>query len=1064
MTKRKWSRTQQMWVIIVLCIAVFAVAIKAIPEVTWPIYWKVMTAALITCALCIALFEVWLRRVLGRRDQAINFLDRVAGGDLSLSAREIIAATRSERMAASLRALVSNLERTIRRFGQLAADVVAASQQMSARSRVLSRSAAEQLVSTETTSASVTQIDRSINNVRSSMEELAANAEETSASILEMSASIEEVSRIADTLADFVDQTASAIEEMIVSINEVASNTDSFSSFAVQTASSMVQMNATTREIGNSAKESSELAKSVRNAAGEGRQAVTGTVEGMRRIEGAVSEAKQALNELAERSTEIGEIVRVIDEIAGQTNLLALNAAIIAAQAGDRGKAFGVVADEIRDLSERTSLSTDEIRTLIGNVQRSVEHATEQMTLSAQRVSEGVGLTARAEEVLQKILDLTARSTSSMAEIARATEEQARGSAQATTAIEEVTKMVQQTAAATQQQSQTSRKLGEQASTVRDTTRHLKRATAEQQTGSQAIGRAMQNIMVLVQRVHESIAVLGTESNAIVQAMRAVQQATRESNVSIADLNQMAGTLTHESALLDQELGRFTLPHPNEGGSVTTATILWQQLNLDPVYVTAAALGYMSRAVHATLVTYGEGAELMPGLAERWEVLEQGRCYRLYLRRGVRFHNGRVLEARDVRDSFVRLLSPELKSPSSWILRTVAGAEEVLSGRSKQLSGISIRDPHTIDIHLDEPLAFFLSLLSMNETSIVPSEEARDRQRFRTRAIGAGAFRIDEIVEGQRIRLTRNTDYYIPGQPHVDGLSFRLDLRSGRDVADAFARGELDIAHGIPPKIARDWQRDSRYAPFMLDTTQLHTSYFAYDCSVAPFDRAEVRRAVNHAIDRDRLNERVFGGLGVVARSLLPPGLLGYDPALRGFERDLERARSLMRDAGYPTGFRVEYRTWETDEFNNSGLLALIIEDLAAIGVEVNITSHSAIEARSPLQQPGHGMVFCGNWYADFPDSDNFFYVFFHSDSGAVRGTYFHSPEIDRQIIEGRRAADIEQRREIYRALNAMVVREAPLATLFHERLFVVHKPEIRGLRTSLVPPPVRYQDVWIEA
>ena len=229
-----------------------------------------------------------------------------------------------------------------------------------------------------------------------------------------MSASIEEVSRISDTLADFVDETASAIEEMIVSINEVATNTESFSSFAIQTASSMVQMNVTTEEIGKSAKQSSELAKSVKEAASEGRQAVSGTVEGMQRIEAAMSEAKSALAELADRSDEIGEIVRVIDEIAGQTNLLALNAAIIAAQAGDRGKAFGVVADEIRDLSERTSLSTDEIGTLISNVQRSVERATEQMTTSAQRVSEGVGLTARAEQVLGKILDLTARSTNSI--------------------------------------------------------------------------------------------------------------------------------------------------------------------------------------------------------------------------------------------------------------------------------------------------------------------------------------------------------------------------------------------------------------------------------------------------------------------------------------------------------------------------------------------------------------------------------------------------------------------------------------------------------------------------
>lgn len=1063
MPKRRWSRTQQMWVIIVLCIAIFALLLLAIPEIRGPLYWKVMAAAAAACILCIILFELWLRRVLGRRDQAITFMNRISAGDLALSAGEIVTATRSERMASALRALVSNLERTIRRFAQLATDVSAASQQLASRTRVLTRSAAEQLLSTESTSASAGQIDASINSVRTSMEELSANAEETSASILEMSSSIEEVSRIADTLAQFVDETASAIEEMIVSINEVASNTESFSSFALQTASSMVEMNATTEEIGKSAKQSAELARSVKEAASEGREAVERTVEGMRRIEGAVGEGKKALGELAERSAEIGEIVRVIDEIAGQTNLLALNAAIIAAQAGERGKAFGVVADEIRELSERTSLSTDEIRTLIGNVQRAVEGAAEQMSISAGRVSEGVGLTARAEQVLGKILEMTERSTSSIAEIARATEEQARGSAAATAAIEEVTKMVQQTASATQQQSQTSRKVGEQAATVRDTTRHLKRATSEQQSGSQAISRAMQNIMSLVQRVHESVAVLTTESSAIVHAMSIIEQAARESGVSITDLNQMANTLTHESMLLNQELGRFALPRPNEGGSITTATVLWQQLNLDPPYVTAAALGYMSRAVHANLVTYGEGAELMPGLAERWEVLEQGHVYRLHLRRGVRFHNGRLFEARDVHDSFVRLLSPELQSPSSWILRNVRGADDVLSGKTKQLSGVTIHDPHTVDIALDAPLAFFLSLLSMNETAIVPADDARDRDRFRTRPSGAGAFRVEEAVEGQRVRLRKNEDFYLPGQPHIDALTFRLDLRSGRDVADAFLRGELDIAHGIPARVASEWQHDSRFAPYMLTTTQLHTSYLGYDCSMPPFDRVEVRRAVNHAIDRERINERIFGGLGVIAHSLLPPGLLGYDANLSGFPHDPDRARSLMREAGQASGFRVEYRTWDTDEFNNSGLLALLIEDLASIGIEVQITHHSATDARQPLQQPGHGLLFCGNWFADFPDPDNFFYVFFHSDSRAVRGLHFHSPELDRRIVEGRRSGDLDKRTEIYRSLNDMVIHEAPLATLFHERLFVVHKPEVRGLRTSLVPPPVRYHDVWIE-
>jgi methyl-accepting chemotaxis protein/ABC-type oligopeptide transport system substrate-binding subunit len=1064
MPQRKLGRAQQSWILVAVCIVLFAFLILLIPGMTRRIWTWTIVAALVSSGICAALFYLWLRTAIDRRATSINALNRITAGDLSLTANDIRAVTQSESMATALRALVTTLERTIRRFGQLATDVATVSNQISGRARVLARGAAEQLVSTENTSASVKQIDQSINSVRGSMEELSANAEETSTSVLQMSASIEEVGRIADTLSEFVDQTASAFEEMSASINEVATNTESFSSFAIQTASSMVEMNATTEEIGKSAKQSSELARYVKDAANEGREAVSGTVEGMRKIQIAVEEAKNALGELAARSQEIGEIVRVIDEIAGQTNLLALNAAIIAAQAGERGKGFAVVADEIRDLSERTSVSTDEIRTLISNVQRAVDRAAEQMTQSSDRVADGVGLTARAELVLDKILDLTARSTNSIAEIARATEEQARGSQAATAAIEEVTKMVQQTATATQQQSQTSRKVGEQASTVRDYTKHLKRAMGEQETGSRAISRAMENVMGLVQNVLESTSILATESSAIVKAMSVIQQATRESNVSISDLNQMANTLSHESTLLGNELSRFDLPTPNEGGRVITSTVLWQQLTFDPIHIGAAALGYMSKAVHATLIAFGEGAELMPSLAERWEVLEQGTVYRFHLRRNVRFHNGRLFEAKDVHDSLVRLLLPELESGSAWILRNIRGAVDVMEGRTRQLSGIIARDSQTVDIILDEPLAFFLSLLTMHEAAIIPAEEARDTERFRLHTVGAGPFKVQEAVEGKYVELRRNREYFIPGVPHLDELRFRLDLRSFRDVSEAFLRGEIDIAHGVPLKIVKQLRDDPRYAPYMLTTVQLHTSYFGYDCSVPPFNKVEVRQAVNYAINRERINQEVFAGLGVIARSLLPPGLLGYDAAIRGYDYDPERAKALLRNAGLSNGFRTQYRTWDTDDFRHSGQLPLIIEDLAAIGIEVTVTEHSAVEARRILNTPGWGGVFLGNWYADFPDSDNFFYVFFHSDASALRGFHYHRDDVDAMIMEARRTNDSDRRAEIYAQLDRMVISDAPLVPLFHERFFVMHKPEIRGLRTSLVPPPVRYADVWCES
>ena len=281
------------------------------------------------------------------------------------------------------------------------------------------------------------------------------------------------------------------------------------------------------------------------------------------------------------------------------------------------------------------------------------------MTLSADRVSDGVGLTARAAQVLDKILELTDRSTNSISEIARATEEQARGSAAATAAIEEVTKMVQQTATATQQQSQTSRKIGEQAAMVRDYTKHLKRAMGEQETGSRAISRAMENIMGLVQNVLESTSVLAAESSAIVKSMDVIKQGSRESSFGVSDLNQMANTLSHESTLLKQELGRFTLPAPNAGGSVTTATVLWQKLTFDPAYTSASALGFMSKAIHATLVSYGEGAELDPRSRRAVGSARAGASLSLPPPPRRPLPQRPPLEAKDVYETFLRLLLPE---------------------------------------------------------------------------------------------------------------------------------------------------------------------------------------------------------------------------------------------------------------------------------------------------------------------------------------------------------------------------------------------------------------------
>ncbi len=131
----------------------------------------------------------------------------------------------------------------------------------------------------------------------------------------------------------------------------------------------------------------------------------------------------------------------------------------------------------------------------------------------------------------------------------------------------------------------------------------------------------------------------------------------------------------------------------------------------------------------------------------------------------------------------------------------------------------------------------------------------------------------------------------------------------------------------MPPALARELEKDPAYAPYLHQAVQLHTSYLGYDCSSPPFDRVEVRQALNHAVNRDRINERIFAGAHLPSKGILPPGLLGYDPNLRGYDYDPERARGLLRQAGHGSGFNVEYRTWDSDEFHNNGTVGRYQDD-----------------------------------------------------------------------------------------------------------------------------------------
>ena len=192
------------------------------------------------------------------------------------------------------------------------------------------------------------------------------------------------------------------------------------------------------------------------NAAKRGTKTVEQTLNGMQSIKNAVGVSAQKVAEMGSRSDQIGGIVTTIEDIASQTNLLALNAAIEAARAGEAGKGFAVVADEVRKLAERASTATKEIGGLIKSIQSTVNQAVVAMEEGAKEIEGGVQFASQAGEALQDILRATEAVNYQAEQAASSAEQMAASANELVAAVDEVSAVVEENTAATEQMSASS--------------------------------------------------------------------------------------------------------------------------------------------------------------------------------------------------------------------------------------------------------------------------------------------------------------------------------------------------------------------------------------------------------------------------------------------------------------------------------------------------------------------------------------------------------------------------------------------------------------------------------
>jgi methyl-accepting chemotaxis protein len=482
--------------------------------------------------------------------------EAIANGDLSTQvtvtrADEIgVLAKTFNAMSVSLRGLVIEVRRSTREVSVVTSLIQDAAGNMSEEAQRQTHAVTE-------TSLSIEQVANSIQGVNSNVEQLATSAYETSSAIVEMEASIVEVAGHMDELGKSIDTTSMSVQQVAVNTDQVVKAVQNLQIATDGSLTHLQQLTTSVQEVKGNAEHSHTLSEDSSQEATKGMTAVRETMEAMHEIATSFDQIQGSVTRLNEKSQAIDEILQVIGEVVEQTSMLSLNAAIIAAQAGEQGKAFSVVADEVSNLAARTHRSTREIADLIRAVQGETAAAVEAVAEGSDKVRRGVQRSDVAGDILRQISQKAQHSTERVREIVDATKRQSGDLERVDHAIHEVKEIVEQINHSAIDQHRSTTNIASAIAVIRPLGLEVRRSTEEQRKGSRMITNAMNRMTEMIREIAEATKSQASNSESIQHALQLFGEISEETTRRANDMNTMVSTLSQRSRKLEREIGRF---------------------------------------------------------------------------------------------------------------------------------------------------------------------------------------------------------------------------------------------------------------------------------------------------------------------------------------------------------------------------------------------------------------------------------------------------------------------------------------------------------------------------
>lgn len=483
---------------------------------------------------------------------------------------------------------------------------------------------------------------------------------------------------------------------------------------------------------------------------------------------------------------------------------------------------------------------------------------------------------------------------------------------------------------------------------------------------------------------------------------------------------------------------------------------------LDPALI-ADIYGFtVAQQIFDGLVQYDGSLTIIPAIAQSWKGSRDGLSWLFFLRKGVKFHNGREVVADDVVYSFTRILDPKTNSKAAEVFLKVKGAKEFTEGRAKTVQGFRSLDRYTVQIELTEASVPFVASLAIGYAKIVPREVIEELgSGFGSRPVGTGPFKFVRWKKDEEIVLEANHDYFA-GRPFLDRLDYKVYPGAPWDkIFTSFEDGGLEDT--VIPAAELERVQDSRRYQFVR-RPMLGVRFFGFNTTNGPLADRMVRQAFSLAIDREGLVRNIHKNRYRPGQGFLPPGTYGYDPQFRPYPFDPERAKALLAKAGYPGGKGLPvFQIWSSVRPPDIEREHEIIKQyLGDVGIRVEIQYHTNWPEFKAMAQEGKLPIFRWGWMADVPEPDNFLYNLFHS-RGRTNLTSYKNPQVDRLLDRARVEQAYLKRIELYRQAERLVMEDAPVIPLSYYSYERVFQPYVQSIEVSALGDPyIPMRKIWL--